>query len=222
MKNLPLLFRRVDAEKWTEGVSVFLNRAIRKEWIHRIQRGYYVNSYLKGWPEVEETGCYLRTPAYVSGEWALHAHGILLQVPQVCMIITLQGSVGRSRTVRYQGIMLEFSRIAPPLFIGFERRGKYDLAPAAPFEINHIPREQPSACSKKETAFPCGPEDEHGYPDPAAPKRTRSRHPPLRSSPPWRGNPLGLLRLERSPSLRSPGSSHGVTRPAHQVSPVLA
>lgn len=128
MKNLPLLFRKVDAEKWTEGASVFLNRAIRKEWIHRIQRGYYVNSYLKGWPEVEETGCYLRTPAYVSGEWALHAHGILLQVPQVCMIITLQGSVGRSRTVRYQGIMLEFSRIAPPLFIGFERRGKYDLA----------------------------------------------------------------------------------------------
>jgi len=128
MKNLPLLFRKVDAEKWTEGASVFLNRAIRKEWIHRIQRGYYVNSYLKGWPEVEETGCYLRTPAYVSGEWALHAHGILLQVPQVCMIITLQGSVGRSRTVRYQGIMLEFSRIALPLFIGLERRGKYDLA----------------------------------------------------------------------------------------------
>ncbi len=128
MKNLPLLFRKVDAEKWTEGASVFLNRAIRKGWVYRIQRGYYVNSYLKGWPEVEETGCYLRAPAYVSGEWALHAHGILLQVPQVCMIITLQGSVGRSRTVRYQEIMLEFSRIAPPLFFGFERRGKYDLA----------------------------------------------------------------------------------------------
>lgn len=128
MKNLPPLFRKVDVEKWTESASVFLNRAIRKEWINRIQRGYYVNSYLKGWPEVEETGCYLRTPAYVSGEWALHAHGVLLQVPQVCMIITLQGSVGRSRTVYYQGITLDFSRIAPALFFGFERRGNYDLA----------------------------------------------------------------------------------------------
>jgi hypothetical protein len=128
MKNLPILFRKVDAEKWTEGASVFLNRAIRKGWVYRIQRGYYVNSYLKGWPEVEETGCYLRAPAYVSGEWALHVHAVLLQVPQVCMVITLQGSVGRSRTVRYQEIMLESSRIAPPLFFGFERRGKYDLA----------------------------------------------------------------------------------------------
>ena len=70
--------------------SVFLNRAIGKGWIFRIQRGYYVNFFLKGWPEVEETGCYIRAPAYVSGEWALHAHGVLLQVPQICMIVTLR------------------------------------------------------------------------------------------------------------------------------------
>jgi hypothetical protein len=128
LKGLPVLFRKVEVETWTEHPSVFLARTVRKGWIHRLSRGYYLNSYLKGWPTVEEVGCFLRTPAYVSGEWALHRHGFLLQVPHVCLIITLQSSVGQSRSVDYRGTTLQFSRIAPNLFTGFKRVGRYDLA----------------------------------------------------------------------------------------------
>lgn len=107
---------------------MFLSRAVKKGLIHRLSRGYYINTFLKGWPPVEEVGCFLRTPAYVSGEWALHKHGLLLQVPQTCTILTLQSSVGQSRSLEYQGITFEFSRIAPTLFFGFTREERYDLA----------------------------------------------------------------------------------------------
>jgi len=128
LNRLPILFRKVEVEKWTPYAPVFLSRAVRKGWIHRLSGGYYVNAFLKGWPGVEEVGCFLRTPSYISGEWALHKYGILLQAPRTCTVITLQSSVGESRSIDYQGITLEFSRIAPKLFWGFKREGDYDLA----------------------------------------------------------------------------------------------
>jgi predicted transcriptional regulator of viral defense system len=128
LNRLPILFRKVEVEKWIPYAPVFLFRAVRKGWIHRLSGGYYVNAFLKGWPGVEEVGCFLRTPSYISGEWALHKYGILLQAPQTCTVITLQSSVGESRSIDYQGITLEFSRIAPKLFWGFKRDGDYDLA----------------------------------------------------------------------------------------------
>ena len=128
LKGLPILFRKVEVEKWTQHVPVFLSRAVQKGLIHRLSRGYYVNSFLKGWPGVEEVGCFLRTPSYISGEWALHKYGLLLQAPQTCTIITLHSSVGESRSLDYQGINLEFSRIAPKLFFGFKRDRHFDLA----------------------------------------------------------------------------------------------
>jgi hypothetical protein len=128
LKELPVLFRKTEAEKWTKHAPVFLGRAVKKGLIHRLSRGHYVNTFLKGWPLVEEVGCFLRTPAYISGEWALHKHGLLLQVPQTCTVITLQSSVGQSRSLGYQGITLEFSRIAPARFFGFKREERYDLA----------------------------------------------------------------------------------------------
>jgi predicted transcriptional regulator of viral defense system len=128
LKQLPILFRKAEVEKWVDHASIFLSRAAKKGLIHRLSRGYYVNTFLKGWPVAEEVGCFLRTPAYISGEWALHKHGILLQVPQTCTVITLQSSVGQNRSVEYQGITFEFSRIAPTLFFGFTREEHYDLA----------------------------------------------------------------------------------------------
>ena len=128
LKELPVLFRKTEAEKWTKHAPIFLGRAVKKGFIHRLSRGYYINTFLKGWPLVEEVGCFLRTPAYVSGEWALHKHGLLLQVPQTCTVITLQSSVGQSRSLEYQGMTLEFSRIAPILFFGFTRQERYDIA----------------------------------------------------------------------------------------------
>src|SRR4030066_908966 len=94
LRELPALFRKVDVEKWTRHPSIFLNRAIGKEWIYRVARGSYINTFFKGWPTVEEIGCFLRPPAYVSGEWALHHHGVLLQVPHICLIVTLRRSGG--------------------------------------------------------------------------------------------------------------------------------
>ncbi len=51
-----------------------------------------------------------------------------LKPPQTCTVITLQSSVGQSRSLQYQGITFEFSRIAGALFFGFTREGRYDLA----------------------------------------------------------------------------------------------
>jgi hypothetical protein len=128
LKQLPILFRKAEVEKWTKHAPIFLSRAAKKRLIHRLSRGYYVNALLKGWPAVEEVGCFLRAPAYISGEWALHKHGLLLQVPQTCTVMTLQSSVGQRRSLEYQGITIEFSRIASSLFFGFTREGHYDLA----------------------------------------------------------------------------------------------
>ena len=128
LKQLPILFRKTDVEKWVDHASIFLSRAVKKGLIHRLSKGYYVNAFLKGWPVVEEVGCFLRAPAYVSGEWALHKRGLLLQVPQTCTVITLQSSVGQSRSLEYQGITVEFSRITSTLFFGFAREERYDLA----------------------------------------------------------------------------------------------
>ena len=91
-------------------------------------RGHFINSFLYGFPRVETVGCFLRPPAYVSGEWALNYHGISLQSPVVCSIITLSPAVGKSRNISYQGVTIEFSRISPVLFSGFIRVDDFYIA----------------------------------------------------------------------------------------------
>jgi hypothetical protein len=56
------------------------------------------------------------------------------------MIVTLKGSVGRNRSVNYRGIRMDYSKIAPSLFFGFERRERYDLATAekAPLDLLYL------------------------------------------------------------------------------------
>jgi len=119
LKRLPDLFRKQDVEKFAPHPAVFLARAVKKGLIHRLNRGNYVNSFLYGFPGVERVACFLRPPAYISCEWALNYNGIMLQGPKVCSVITLSTSVGKHRNIVYQGIMIEFSRIAPRLFKGF-------------------------------------------------------------------------------------------------------
>ena len=125
LKLLPALFRKQDAEKVTPHAGMFLSRAIKKGLIHRINRGNYINSFLYGFPGVEEVGCFLKPPAYISCEWALNYHGISLQSPAVCTVITLSTSVGKKRNIQYQGITVEFSRIAPSLFFGFTYQDRF-------------------------------------------------------------------------------------------------
>lgn len=128
LKLLPQLFRKQDAEKITPHAGVFLSRAVQKGIICRVNRGNYVNAFLHGMPSVERVACFLRPPAYVSCEWALHFHGITLQSPTVCTVVTLSTSVGRSRDVQYQGVTIEFSKISPSLFFGFTCQDGYCIA----------------------------------------------------------------------------------------------
>ena len=128
LKLLPVLFRKQDAEKLTPYTGTFLSRAVKKGLIYRINRGNYINSFLCGLPSVEEAACFLKPPAYISCEWALNYHGVTLQSPMVCTVVTLSTSVGKKRNIQYQGITIEFSRIAPSLFFGFTYRDRFYMA----------------------------------------------------------------------------------------------
>lgn len=128
LKLLPVLFRKQDVEKMTPHAGMFLSRALKKGLIHRLNRGNYINSFLYGFPGVEEVGCFLKPPAYVSCEWALNYHSITLQSPTVCTVVTLSTSVGKKRSITYQGVTLEFSRISPSLFFEFSRHDRFYMA----------------------------------------------------------------------------------------------
>ena len=128
LKLLPRLFRKQDAEKVAPHVAMFLSRALQKGMVYRLNRGNYINSFLYGFPRVEEVACFIRPPAYVTCEWALNYHGISVQSPVVCTVATLSSAVGRHRGIDYQGITIEFSRIAPSLFFGFTSIGDFYMA----------------------------------------------------------------------------------------------
>ena len=113
LQQLPQLFRYADVEKFTGNANVFLTRALQNGLVERIARGVYVNAFLKNRPEIEEVACFLRTPSYISCEWALNRHGILLQSPVVCTVLTLSTAVGSARNVQYGGVTIEFSHLAP-------------------------------------------------------------------------------------------------------------
>ncbi|MBW2194539.1 MAG: hypothetical protein JRF37_02925 [Deltaproteobacteria bacterium] len=128
LKSLPILFRKQDAEKVTSHSGMFLTRALKKGLIHRLNRGNYINSFLHGFPGVEEVACFLKPPSYISCEWALNYHGITLQAPTVCTVVTLSTSVGKKRCIQYQGSTIEFSRISPRLFFGFTYQDRHYMA----------------------------------------------------------------------------------------------
>ena len=128
LRQLPPLFRYADAEKFTANANVFLTRALAKGFVQRVVRGVYINLLREPAPVIEEIACFLRTPSYISCEWALNRHGILLQSPVVCTVLTLETAVGVSRNVRFGGVTIEFSRIAPRLFSGFETKDGFNLA----------------------------------------------------------------------------------------------
>jgi len=128
LRQLPALFRYVDVGKYTPHANVFLTRAVGKNLVERVSRGVYINALRESRPGIEEVACFLRTPSYVSCEWALNCHGVLLQSPVVCTVLTLDTAVGPSRNILYSGITIEFSHIAPRLFKGFETQESYNMA----------------------------------------------------------------------------------------------
>jgi predicted transcriptional regulator of viral defense system len=128
LRQLPPLFRYADVEKFTSNANVFLTRLQSKGLVERVSRGVYLNALRATHPGIEEMACFLRTPSYVSCEWALNRHGVILQSPTVCTVLTLQTAVGRSRNVSVGGVTIEFSRITPQLFNGYETKDGYNLA----------------------------------------------------------------------------------------------
>ena len=128
LRQLPQLFRYADVEKFTGNANVFLTRALAKGFVERVVRGVYLNSMRDGRPVIEEVACFLRTPSYISCEWALDSHGIIIQAPFVCTVLTLDTAVGQSRDVAFGGVTIEFSRIASRLFNGFEMIDGFNLA----------------------------------------------------------------------------------------------
>ncbi|GBD99096.1 hypothetical protein BMS3Abin07_01128 [bacterium BMS3Abin07] len=127
LRFLPSLFRYADVSKLTSNPNVFLTRALKSGYVTRIMRGVYLNTFKK-MPSVEEVACYLRTPSYISCEWALNYHNIILQVPSVCTVITLSSAVGKRNKVNFRGTAIEYSRVLEKLFYGFETGEGFNIA----------------------------------------------------------------------------------------------
>lgn len=128
LQSLPVLFRSADLLKFTGNANVFLTRALQRGLITRLTRGVYVNTWLKGEPSLEEAACFVRTPSYISAEWALHLHGIIIQAPSVCTVLTLSTAVGVTRNLAWRGVDIEYSHLSERLYFGFEPREGFNLA----------------------------------------------------------------------------------------------
>jgi len=128
LSALPRLFRYGDLLKFTGNANVFLTRACQRGLIARVTRGVYLNARLKGEASLEEAACFIRTPSYISAEWAMHLHGVILQAPTVCTVVTLSTAVGVSRNLTWRGVAIEYSHISDRLYFGFEPRDGYNLA----------------------------------------------------------------------------------------------
>ena len=128
LQALPALFRSADLLKFSGNANVFLTRALARGYVTRLTRGVYVNSRLKTEPSLEEAACFVRTPSYVSAEWALHKHGVITQVPTVCTVVTLSTAVGITRNLDWRGVAIEYSHISDRLYFGFEARDGFNLA----------------------------------------------------------------------------------------------
>jgi predicted transcriptional regulator of viral defense system len=128
LQQLPRLFRYADVQKFTGNANVFLTRALKRSLIERLTRGVYINSAIKGTPQIEEVACFIHTPCYISCEWALNYHGITIQAPTVCTVLTLSTAVGEARRFVWHGTGIEFSHSADRLFNGFTMRDGFFIA----------------------------------------------------------------------------------------------
>ncbi len=58
----------------------------------------------------------------------MNFHGISLQAPVVCTVVTLSTSVGKKRNIQYQGVTIEFSKISRNLYFGFSNLDNFYIA----------------------------------------------------------------------------------------------
>jgi predicted transcriptional regulator of viral defense system len=119
LRQLPSpLFTSADVAKLVAHDNVFLYRASRKGYVRRIANRIYWNVlFSEKSPTVEQVACFARQPSYVSCEWALNYHGILLQAPTACAAITLHPGIGRRNRIKYGDYIIEYSRVAEKLYL---------------------------------------------------------------------------------------------------------
>jgi len=132
LEKLPRLFTYADAGQLTGNANVFLTRALKVGYVTRLAKGCYFNALIfrSEPPTVEEVACFVRMPTYVSCEWAMNYHGLLLQVPLTCTAVTLHSTYGARNRISYGNRMVEFSSIADKLFFGFDTRDGVSIATA--------------------------------------------------------------------------------------------
>jgi predicted transcriptional regulator of viral defense system len=134
LSTLPRLFKTTDLQKLHGSPSIFLNRAIKKGLVKRIVRGTYLNVLkceMSGrWPDIAEIACYIRSPSYISAEWAMNYHGLLLQVPYACTTVTLVH--GRWKIISYGHLYIEYSLIKKDMFFGFRYERELNASIAIP------------------------------------------------------------------------------------------
>jgi predicted transcriptional regulator of viral defense system len=119
LRKLPTpLFRTADAAKLVTDDNMFLYRALRAGYLKKICNGVYWNLlFHPDPPKVEQVACFARQPSYISCEWALNYHGLLLQVPRVCTAVTLHPGSGKRNRISYEGYVIEYSRLKATLYL---------------------------------------------------------------------------------------------------------
>jgi predicted transcriptional regulator of viral defense system len=132
LEKLPRLFDYADAGKLTGNANVFLTRALKAGHVVRLAKGSYFNCLMHRdqRPTIEEVACFVRRPTYISCEWAMNYHGVLLQVPTVCTAVTLHSTFGSRNKVKFGDRVIEYSSITERLFFGFETRDGVSMASA--------------------------------------------------------------------------------------------
>lgn len=132
LERLPRLFTYADAGQLTGNANVFFTRALKAGYVTRLAKGSYFNALIfkSQPPAVEEVACFARRPTYVSCEWAMNYHGLLLQVPLTCTAVTLHSTYGARNRISYGNRVIEYSSIADRLFFGFETRDGTSIATA--------------------------------------------------------------------------------------------
>ncbi len=128
--KLPRLFTYADAGKLVGNANVFLTRALKAGYVARLSRGSYYNAffYRNELPSVEEVACFVKRPTYISCEWAMNYHGLILQVPVACTAVTLHSTFGSRSKVKYGNCTIEYSSISERLFFGYDTREGVSIA----------------------------------------------------------------------------------------------
>jgi len=106
----------------TSTVSVQLSRLSRMGMVKNPVKGWYLNPF--NTPSMEELSMVLRTPSYLSLEYALSRHGILSQDVHTYTLVTTK----LPHTYRSDESIFEYHQIKRSLFWGYSTEGNVNIA----------------------------------------------------------------------------------------------